>query len=112
MQINRENISKIREIWRRNWDFTGIRRSHDRSSSIAQDNRTYNTDGGDDPKLTRIYKTDQGRDAVIDVAGWIDRTRNFQLKMTLAEFGHLFDGSERLISVETIVWYVREVYNP
>jgi hypothetical protein len=32
--------------------------------------------------------------------------------MTLAEFAHLFDGSERMVSVETIVWYVREVFNP
>jgi len=75
-------------------------------------NRTYNMYGSDDPKLTRIYKTDQGRDAVIDVAAGIDRTQNFSLKMTLAEFAHLFDGSERMISVETIVWYIREVFNP
>jgi hypothetical protein len=75
-------------------------------------NRSYNMYGSDDPTLTRIYKTDQGRDAVIDVAGGIDRTRNFSLKMTLAEFAHLFDGSERMVSVETIVWYVREVFNP
>jgi len=75
-------------------------------------NRTYNMYGSDDPKLTRIYKTDQGRDAVIDVAGGVDRTRNFSLKMELAEFADLFDGSERMVSVETIVWYVREVFNP
>jgi hypothetical protein len=75
-------------------------------------NRTYNMYGSDDPKLTRIYKTDQGRDTVIDVAAGINRTHNFALKMGLAEFAHLFDGSERMISVETIVWYVREVFIP
>jgi hypothetical protein len=31
--------------------------------------------------------------------------------VTLSEFAHLFDGSERQISVEVIVWYVREVFN-
>lgn len=82
-----------------------------RRGSPKRVNRTYNMYGSDDPKLTRIYHSDQGRDAVVDVAAGVDRTRNFKLKMTLEEFAPLFDGSERLVSVEVLPWYLREVSN-
>lgn len=74
--------------------------------------RTYKMFGSDDPNLIRIYHSDQGRDLVRDVAGGVDRTQNFKLKVTLKELAPMFDGSERLISVEVLPWYLREVFNP
>lgn len=73
--------------------------------------RTHKMFGSDDPNLIRIYHSDQGRDLVRDVAGGVDSTRNFTLKVTLKELAPMFDGSERLISVEVLPWYLREVFN-
>ena len=75
-------------------------------------NRTYKMFGSSDPSLIRIYHTDQGVDVVKDVAANIDRTTQLKLRVTLKELSPMFDSSERLISVEVVPWYLREVSNP
>lgn len=75
-------------------------------------NRTYKMFGSSDPSLIRIYHSDQGVDVVKDVAAGIDRTTRLELKVTMKELSPMFDGSQRLVSVEVVPWYLREVSVP
>jgi len=65
-----------------------------------------------EPSFYRIYRWDQGTDVVKSVPNGVDRTQNFQIKIAVAELGKLFDGSEKLVSVALLPWYVREVSLP
>jgi len=42
----------------------------------------------------------------------IDRVMSYQFRNTITEFSDLFDGTERLVSVIIVPWYVRQVYGP
>lgn len=75
-------------------------------------NRTYNMYGSTDPKLTRIYHTDQGLDEVLNTGDKVDRTHDLSLKITIKELKGMFDGSEKMIYVEILPWYLREVSDP
>ncbi len=37
---------------------------------------------------------------------------SYQFHVTISEFGDLFDGTECLVSVTIVPWYVRQVYGP
>ena len=65
-----------------------------------------------DPSFFRIYKVDQGLDVVRSIPAGIDRVQGYQLRVTLTEFRKLFDGSEQLVSIAVVPWYVRQVYLP
>ncbi len=65
-----------------------------------------------EPNFFRIYRVDQGTDVVKSVPDGIDRVRNFQLRVAIAELGKLFDGSEKVVSVAVVPWYVRQVFLP
>ena len=65
-----------------------------------------------DPNFFRIYRIDQGLDAVKSVPTSIDRVQQYSLRVTMAELRKLFDGSEQLISVSVLPWYHRQVSLP
>lgn len=65
-----------------------------------------------EPTFFRIYRVDQGIDVVKSVPNGIDRVQNFQLRVGIPELGKLFDGSERVVSVAIIPWYVLQVFLP
>lgn len=63
------------------------------------------------PELTRTYAIDQ----VVDVVHGLsmpDRVDALKFKATGPAFAALFDGREKLLSVTSIPWYVREVSVP
>jgi hypothetical protein len=66
--------------------------------------------GGPDPNFFRIYKVDAGGDVLRNAS--IDRVKQFQLRVGLAELKKAFDGSERVVSITALPWYVREVSLP
>jgi len=68
--------------------------------------------GGPDPDFFRIYRIDQGVDVVKSVPAGIDRAQNTQLRVTMAELQKLFDGSEQIVSISAMPWYVRQVSLP
>jgi hypothetical protein len=70
------------------------------------------TRGGPDPEFYRIYRIDQGVDVVKSVPSGIDRTQNTQLRVTMAELRKLFDGSEQIVSMFSVPWYLRQVSLP
>src|SRR2546427_817010 len=65
-----------------------------------------------DPSILRIYKIHELLDIVRSVPQNIDRVMSYQFRNTISEFSDLFDGTERLVSVTIVPWYVRQVYGP
>ncbi len=63
-----------------------------------------------DPSILRIYKVHQLMDVVRSGPQGIDRVLSYQLRVTVSEFADLFDGTEQLISVTIVPWYVRQVF--
>jgi hypothetical protein len=65
-----------------------------------------------EPNFFRIYRVDQGSDVVKSVPDGIDRVKNYQLRVGIAELGKLFDGSEKVVSIAVLPWYLRQVFLP
>lgn len=65
-----------------------------------------------DPNILRIYKVHELLDVVRSVPQNIDRVMSYQFRNTISEFSDLFDGTERLVSITIVPWYVRQVYGP
>jgi hypothetical protein len=65
-----------------------------------------------EPEFYRIYKMDYLVDVVKSIPAKIDRAKDYRLKVSVPEFGKLFDGSEQLVGILIIPAYVREVFLP
>lgn len=63
-----------------------------------------------DPALWRTYKYDSVTDVVSSVALGIDRIKSLDLQLNSAEFADLFNGSEQLVGISLLPWYIRQVY--
>ena len=64
-----------------------------------------------DPELTRTYAIDQAAD-VVRSASSTDRVESLKFRVGGKTFASLFDGTETVISVTSIPWYVREISVP
>jgi hypothetical protein len=62
-----------------------------------------------DPTIQRLYRFDQGADVVRSIPAGIDRVQAYALRVTVPELRPLFDGSEQLVSISLVPWYLREV---
>ncbi len=71
-----------------------------------------NVRSASDPNILRIYKVHELVDVVRSVPQNVDRVLSYQFRVTISEFGDLFDGTERLVSIAVVPWYVRQVYGP
>lgn len=65
-----------------------------------------------DPSIVRVYRSDALLDVVRSLPAGIDRVEDYVLHVTVPELGDLFDGSERLISITVVPWFVRQEYEP
>ncbi len=65
-----------------------------------------------EPTFFRIYHVDQGSDLVKSIPAGIDRVQNYQLRVTVSELRKLFDGTEQLVGVIVVPWYVRKIFLP
>jgi hypothetical protein len=65
------------------------------------------------PSFYQIFKVDQNldimRNATITVP---DKVKEFQYKASGGKIGALFDGSERVLSIDCLAWYNRAIYAP
>jgi len=68
--------------------------------------------GGPDPNFFRIYRTDAGADVLRSTATGVDRVKKLSLRVTIPDLKKAFDGSEQIVSITAIPWYVREVALP
>jgi len=65
-----------------------------------------------EPAFFRIYRWEQGADVVKSVPANIDRVQNFKLTIGIQELKKTFDGSEKVVSVTMLPWYLRQVSLP
>ena len=65
------------------------------------------------PSFYQIFKIDQGldimRNATVPVR---DRVKEFSYKASGGRLGPLFDGTERVVSIDSFHWYNRGIYQP
>ena len=65
------------------------------------------------PDFHQIFKIEQGldimRNATINVR---DRVKDFQVKAGGGKIAKLFDGTERVVSIDALHWYNRGIYLP
>jgi hypothetical protein len=65
------------------------------------------------PSFYQIFKVDQNldimRNATITVP---DKVKEFHYKASGGKIGALFDGTERVLSIDCITWYNRAIYAP
>ncbi len=66
-----------------------------------------------DPSSYQIFKTEQGIDIMRNATVPIrDRVKEFSYKATGGRLAPLFDGTERVVSIDSFHWYNRGVYLP
>ena len=76
----------------------------------TRDKGEANTISAKDTKLWRIYRFDSTTDVVRSVPKSIDLVKSYSLKLASPEFGTLFDGSEKLVSIALTPWYLRQTF--
>ena len=65
------------------------------------------------PGSYQVFKIEQGIDIMRNATVPIrDRVKEFSYKATGRRLGSLFDGSERVVSIDSFHWYNRGVYAP
>lgn len=62
------------------------------------------------PEFFRIYRSEQGVDVVRGADSGAERLKKFTFRASGEKFSPLFDGTEQLISLSSVLWYQREVY--
>ncbi len=101
------------------WEFTAASGEHmelhlkyDRGIGRRASNET-KFFSSTNPSFYQIFKVDQNldimRNATITVP---DKVKEFQYKASGGKIGALFDGTERVLSIDGISWYNRAIYLP
>jgi hypothetical protein len=66
-----------------------------------------------DPNIVQVFKIEQGldimRNATVNVR---DRVKEFQYKASGGKLAALFDGTERVVSIDALPWYTRAISTP
>jgi len=101
------------------WSFTGANGEHMElhvayergvARKIAAETKFFSAGK---PDTYQIWKIEQGldimRNATVPVK---DRVKQIELKASGGKVGTLFDGKERIVSVDALHWYNRGVYQP
>ena len=65
-----------------------------------------------EPTFFRIYRIDQGSDLIKSVPIGLDRVQSYKFQVTISELSKLFDGTEQVVGIVSVPWYVREVFLP
>ncbi len=65
-----------------------------------------------DPSLYQSFKVEQVLDIARNATTGIDRVSEFSFKGGGGNFAKLFDGTEKLLSIDSIPWYARLISKP
>ena len=101
------------------WEFTGANGEH-LSLHVTYERGVARKLGAEtkffsaaDPNVYQIWKIEQGldimRNATVPVK---DRVKTFEFKASGGRVAKLFDGSERVVSVDALHWYNRAISSP
>lgn len=63
-----------------------------------------------DPAILRAYRSEALIDIIKSVPAGIDRVEDYTLRVTVPELRDLFDGSERLVSIAAVPWFIRQEF--
>jgi hypothetical protein len=66
-----------------------------------------------DPNILQVFKIEQGldimRNATVNIR---DRVKEFRYRASGGKLAALFDGTERVVSIDALPWYNRAVFTP
>jgi hypothetical protein len=65
-----------------------------------------------DPTIHRIYRVDQGVDILKSGPAGVEHVRNLQFRVNAPALTPVLDGSERIVSIAMLPWYIRQVFVP
>jgi hypothetical protein len=65
-----------------------------------------------DPTIHRIYRIDQGVDVVKSGPAGVEHVRNLQFRVSAPALTAVLDGSERVVSISMVPWYIRQIFVP
>jgi len=65
-----------------------------------------------EPDFFRIYRVDQGMDLIKSIPAGIDRVQSYKLHVTVSELRKMFDGSEKVVGILAIPFYIRKLSLP
>ena len=65
-----------------------------------------------EPTFFRIYRIDQGSDLIKSTPSGIDRVQSYKLAVTMSDLGNLINGTEQVIGIVSVPWYVRQTFLP
>lgn len=101
------------------WDFTGrdgehlsLQLTYQRgvARKLSAETKFFSAS---DPNSYQIWKIDQGLDIMRNVTVPVkDRVKSLAFKASGGRIAKLFDGSERILSVDALPWYNRAVVSP
>jgi hypothetical protein len=102
-----------------NWEFTAASGEHmelhlkyERGAARQASSETKFFSAAN-PSTYQIFKVEQGldimRNATITVP---DKVKEFQYKASGGKIAKLFDGTERVLSIDHLPWYTRAIYQP
>jgi hypothetical protein len=101
------------------WDFTGANGEHmalhltyERgvARKLAAETKFFSAA---DPNAYQVWKIDQGLDIMRNATVKVqDRVKDFQVTASGGRVGTLFDGTQRVVSVDALHWYNRAVSAP
>jgi hypothetical protein len=65
------------------------------------------------PNFSQLFKIEQGLDIMRNATTHVrDRVKEFSYKASGGKLTSLFDGTERVVSIDALPWYNRAVYTP
>jgi hypothetical protein len=118
-RMERSTIADAQAQTTENWEFAAASGEHmelhlkyDRGIGRKASNET-KFFSSVNPSFYQIFKVDQNldimRNATITVP---DKVKEFQYKASGGKIAALFDGSERVLSIDCLSWYNRAIYTP
>lgn len=118
-RMERSTIADAQAQTTENWEFTAASGEHmelhlkyDRGIGRKASNET-KFFSSVNPSFYQIFKVEQNldimRNATITVP---DKVKEFQYKAAGGKIAALFDGSERVLSIDCLSWYNRAIYAP
>lgn len=81
-------------------------------SMPARGEREIEVRSGAEPDFHRIYRYTQYADLMLSVPGQVDRVESLALDVSVPELGAIFDGTEALVGILSLPWYMRETWLP
>jgi hypothetical protein len=101
------------------WEFTApsgehleVRLKYERGAARRNSNET-KFFSATDPNLLQVFKIEQGLDIMRNATTNVrDRVKEFSYKESGGKLDSLFDGTERVVSIDALPWYNRAVYTP